>query len=103
MGMAQLRHWCKGEGIDPEYAILVKDVPEAAEVNVIEETLQSIKALGRVKVMMSHGESLDLQKRKINCQTLEMDPTYLLTRVKIPHLKNPPLKLSSEQLEKFFK
>ncbi|XP_033477323.2 paraneoplastic antigen Ma1 homolog [Epinephelus lanceolatus] len=48
--MAQLQHWCKGEGINPIYAILVKDVPEDTENDFVEETLQSIKALGRVKV-----------------------------------------------------
>lgn len=60
--MAQLRHWCKGEGIDPEYAILVKNVPEEVEVNAIEETLQSIKALGRVKV---RGRMYDPQTQRL--------------------------------------
>lgn len=48
--MTQLRHWCKGEGINPAHAILVKDVPEDTEITFIEETLQSLKALGRVRV-----------------------------------------------------
>lgn len=48
--MAQLQHWCKGEDINPLHALLVKDVPEDTEIDFIEETLQSIKALGRVKV-----------------------------------------------------
>ncbi|KAL7883043.1 hypothetical protein SRHO_G00007010 [Serrasalmus rhombeus] len=48
--MAQLQHWCKGEGIDLDHALLVKDVPEDTEVGFIEETLQSIQALGRVRV-----------------------------------------------------
>ncbi|KAL6471713.1 hypothetical protein MHYP_G00203630 [Metynnis hypsauchen] len=48
--MAQLQHWCKGEGIDLDHALLVKDIPEDAKVGFIEETLQSIKALGRDRV-----------------------------------------------------
>ncbi|XP_029104800.1 paraneoplastic antigen Ma1 homolog [Scleropages formosus] len=48
--MAELRNWCRGEAINPEYALLVKDIPEDAEITLIEETLQSIKALGRVRV-----------------------------------------------------
>ena len=58
--MAQLRHWCKGEGINPLHAILVRDVPEDTEISVIEETLQSIKALGRVKV---RGRMYDPQRQ----------------------------------------
>ncbi len=48
--MTQLQHWCKGEGINPSHAMLVKDVPEDTDIGFIEETLQSIKVLGRVKV-----------------------------------------------------
>lgn len=48
--MAQLKNWCVGEGLDSERALLVKGVPPEAEVSIIEATLQTIKALGRVKV-----------------------------------------------------
>ncbi|XP_017291926.1 paraneoplastic antigen Ma1 homolog [Kryptolebias marmoratus] len=60
--MAQLRHWCKGEGIDPDTAILVKDVPEDAEVSFVEETLQSLKVLGRVRV---RGRMYDPQSQSL--------------------------------------
>lgn len=46
----QIRHWCKGEGLHPEYAIMVKGVAEDTTNKAIEETLQSIKVLGRVRV-----------------------------------------------------
>lgn len=36
----------KGGSNKPEYALLVKDVPEEAEVSLVEETFQSFKALG---------------------------------------------------------
>lgn len=58
--MAQLKHWCKGEGINPLQAILLKDVPEDTEIDLIEKTLQSIKVLGRVKV---RGRMYDPQCR----------------------------------------
>lgn len=62
--MAQLQNWCKGEGINPSHAILVKDVPEDTAIDFLEETLQSIKALGRVKV---RGRMYDPQ-----CQALSV-------------------------------
>lgn len=47
--MAQLRHWCKDEGINPSCALLAKDVPEDTEIALTEET-RSIKTFGLVKV-----------------------------------------------------
>ncbi|XP_065144083.1 paraneoplastic antigen Ma1 homolog [Paramisgurnus dabryanus] len=46
----ELRNWCRGEGIDSAKAILLTRVAEEAEVAFIEETLQQIKSLGRVRV-----------------------------------------------------
>ncbi len=60
--MAQLKNWCIGEGIDPVKALLVKDVPPDTEVGFIEETLQTIKALGRVKV---RGRMYDSQSQSL--------------------------------------
>ena len=44
-----LRKWCRGEGLDESRALLTV-VPENTEISVIEETLQTIKCLGRVRV-----------------------------------------------------
>ncbi|XP_029112729.1 paraneoplastic antigen Ma1 homolog [Scleropages formosus] len=60
--MAELRNWCRGEAINPEYALLVKDIPEDAEITLVEETLQSIKALGRVRV---RGRTYDPQTQHL--------------------------------------
>lgn len=75
-----MRHWCKGEGINPSHAILLKDVPEDTEVTLIEETLQAIKALGRVKV---RGRMYDPQsqcltvlcecREKVNANAIPLD------------------------------
>lgn len=48
--------------MNPSHAILVKDVPEDTAIDFLEETLQSVKALGRVKV---RGRMYDPQ-----CQAL---------------------------------
>lgn len=48
--MAQLLRWCRGEGIDPEHVILVKNVPEDTGIDLIEKTLETIKAFGCIRV-----------------------------------------------------
>ncbi|XP_049320366.1 60S ribosomal protein L38 isoform X1 [Astyanax mexicanus] len=78
--MAQLHHWCKGEGINPENALLVKDIPDDTEVSFIEETLESVKTLGRVRV---RGRMYDPQlesltvlcecREKVNVKRLPLD------------------------------
>lgn len=75
-----MRPWCKGEGIDPAKALLVKDVPEDEDISFIEETLQSIKALGRVKVRggMYDPQSQSLTvlcecREAVNAKTLPLD------------------------------
>ncbi|MGL5355544.1 MAG: hypothetical protein ACRDAQ_03175, partial [Cetobacterium sp.] len=45
-----MKSWCRGEGIDPDYAIIVSRIPEETDVSKIEDTMHSIKALGRVRV-----------------------------------------------------
>lgn len=78
--MAQLKNWCVGEGIDLAKALLLKDVPPEAEVNTIEETLQTIKALGRVKVrgrmFDPHSQSLTVLcecREKVNTNAIPVD------------------------------
>lgn len=45
----ELRGWCRGEGLDVCHALMVI-VPEEVEISQIEENLQTIKCLGRVRV-----------------------------------------------------
>uniref|UniRef100_A0AAR2LNH2 Paraneoplastic antigen Ma-like N-terminal domain-containing protein n=1 Tax=Pygocentrus nattereri TaxID=42514 RepID=A0AAR2LNH2_PYGNA len=45
-----LRNWCRGEGLDIKHVFMLIGVPEDTDVAYIEETMQSIKALGRVRV-----------------------------------------------------
>uniref|UniRef100_A0A3P9DK43 Uncharacterized protein n=1 Tax=Maylandia zebra TaxID=106582 RepID=A0A3P9DK43_9CICH len=46
---AELKRWCRGEGLEEAKALLVL-VPEEVEIAQIEETLETIKCLGRVRV-----------------------------------------------------
>lgn len=46
---AELKSWCRGEGLEEAKALLVL-VPEEVEIAQIEETLETIKCLGRVRV-----------------------------------------------------
>ncbi|KAK7915621.1 hypothetical protein WMY93_011382 [Mugilogobius chulae] len=80
VGMAQLKNWCFGEGLDLANALLVKDVPPEVEVSFIEETLQTIKALGRVKVRGRmydpHSQSLTVLcecREKVNAAAIPLD------------------------------
>lgn len=60
--MSLIGNWCRGEGLDPARAIVVKRVPSDAQVEDIEETLKTIKALGRVKV---RGRMFDPQSQSL--------------------------------------
>lgn len=49
MSVSKLKNWCRGETLDESHALLTV-VPESTEITQIEETLQTIKCLGRVRV-----------------------------------------------------
>uniref|UniRef100_A0A3Q2QSS7 CCHC-type domain-containing protein n=1 Tax=Fundulus heteroclitus TaxID=8078 RepID=A0A3Q2QSS7_FUNHE len=90
--MAQLQHWCKGEGINPAYAILVKDVPEDTEVDLIEETVQSIKSLGRVRV---RGRMYDPQNQSLTvlCECREEVNTKAIPLDVLPRGSDSPWRI----------
>ncbi|KAI7813567.1 hypothetical protein IRJ41_020632 [Triplophysa rosa] len=46
--VAELKGWCRGEGLDEGHTLMVM-VPEDADVAEIEDALQSVKSLGRVR------------------------------------------------------
>lgn len=60
--MSLLENWCKGEGVDKAHALIVKQVPLDATRYHIEETLKTIKALGRVR---ARGRMYDPQSQSL--------------------------------------
>ncbi|XP_037553330.1 paraneoplastic antigen Ma1 homolog, partial [Nematolebias whitei] len=50
----RLRDWCQGESLDETRAVLAL-VPTGVEVAQIEETLQTVKVLGRVRVRVAQS------------------------------------------------
>uniref|UniRef100_A0A3B3H4B1 Paraneoplastic antigen Ma1 homolog n=1 Tax=Oryzias latipes TaxID=8090 RepID=A0A3B3H4B1_ORYLA len=79
-----LTNWCRGEGVALEHALMVHGVPEEEPTANVEETLQSIKALGRVRV---RGKMFDSKNQTVTllCECREViDPS------KIPPELIPP-------------
>lgn len=72
-----LVNWCRGEGVDVTHALLIYGVPEHITVDVIEETAETIKALGkgRVRGKMFHSQHQSLM---VLCECREaIDPTTI--------------------------
>ncbi|KAK9542055.1 hypothetical protein VZT92_002054 [Zoarces viviparus] len=72
-----LVNWCRGEGVDVTHALLIYGVPEHITVDVIEETAETIKALGKVRVRgkMFHSQHQSLM---VLCECREaVDPTTI--------------------------
>ena len=65
----ELKRWCRGEGLSLTHALMTI-VPEDVEMTKVEETLQTIKCLGRVQV---RGKmfSVKLDSRMVLCETRE--------------------------------
>uniref|UniRef100_A0A8C1X231 Paraneoplastic antigen Ma-like N-terminal domain-containing protein n=1 Tax=Cyprinus carpio TaxID=7962 RepID=A0A8C1X231_CYPCA len=47
--VSELKRWCRGEGLDETHAFMTI-VPEDVEISEVEEMLETIKSLGRVRV-----------------------------------------------------
>uniref|UniRef100_A0A3P9N8B4 Paraneoplastic antigen Ma1 homolog n=1 Tax=Poecilia reticulata TaxID=8081 RepID=A0A3P9N8B4_POERE len=78
--MSLLENWCTGEGLDASHALVVKQVPVEATARHIEETLMTIKALGRVRVRgrMFNPQSQSLMvlcqcSERVNTKTIPLD------------------------------
>lgn len=46
----ELINWCRGEGIDVAHALMVQGVPEDEDTGSIEENMETVKSLGKVRV-----------------------------------------------------
>uniref|UniRef100_A0A8C4S4Z7 Uncharacterized protein n=1 Tax=Erpetoichthys calabaricus TaxID=27687 RepID=A0A8C4S4Z7_ERPCA len=64
--ISELKKWCRGEGLSEAHGLLVI-VPEDVEIAHIEETLGTIKCLGRVHVM-ERIFNLELNRLMVLCE-----------------------------------
>lgn len=75
-----LREWCQGESLDEDHGVLVL-VPKDTEVAQIEETMETVKALGRVRVRgRMYNKKVDRLMVLCECREL-VDPTKVPTEV----------------------
>ena len=91
----ELREWCQGESLDEDHAILAV-VTKECDVAEIEETLQTVKAWGRVRV---RGRRLNT---KLDCLTVlcecreKVDPTKVPSVVKHTTYGDWPIIMTAE-------
>ncbi|XP_058494566.1 uncharacterized protein LOC131465683 [Solea solea] len=67
--VSELKRWCRGEGLDETHALMTI-VPEDVEISDVEETLETIKSLGRVRVR-GRNFSASLNRRMVLCECKE--------------------------------
>ncbi|KAJ8348558.1 hypothetical protein SKAU_G00271470 [Synaphobranchus kaupii] len=67
--VSELKSWCRGEGLDETHALMTI-VPEDVEITKVEETLQTVKCLGRVRVR-GRNFSERLNRRMVLCESRE--------------------------------
>ena len=78
-----LREWCEGESLEEDHVLLAL-VPKGSEVAQIEETLETVKALGRVRVRGRRcNRKLDRVTALCECRE-KIDPTKVPSEVKHP-------------------
>ena len=71
----ELSNWCRGEGVSIKHAFMLYGVSEEEDISVIEKTMETIKALGRVRV---RGKMFDAKTSTVTvlCESREeVDPT----------------------------
>ncbi|KAM9385753.1 paraneoplastic antigen Ma1 homolog [Pholidichthys leucotaenia] len=78
-----LRQWCQGESPEEDHRLLVL-VPKGVEIAKVEETLETVKALGRVRVRgRMYNNKLDWLSVLCECRE-KIDPTKIPSEVKDP-------------------
>lgn len=81
--VTELREWAQGEFL-PEHHTLLVLVPKDCEISEIEETLETVKSLGHVRVS-GRRFNTKLDRLTVLCDSREkIDPTKILSEVKHP-------------------
>ena len=79
--VTELREWCEGEALEEDHVLLVL-IPKGVEVEQIEQTLETVKALGRVRVRgRRYHRKLDRVVTLCECRE-PIDPTKVPPEVK---------------------
>ena len=84
----ELKGWCRGMGISEAQALLVV-VPEGIETEKIEETLESVKCLGRVRVR-GRTFNAELKSLIVLCECKEAIPQERVPTEVIPSDETEP-------------
>lgn len=85
---SELKRWCRGEGLD-EAHVLTVIVPENAEISQIEDTLGTIKCLGRVHVR-GRIFNTGLSRLMVLCECKEaLTGVSVLPEVRLPEGGEP--------------
>uniref|UniRef100_A0A667YF70 CCHC-type domain-containing protein n=1 Tax=Myripristis murdjan TaxID=586833 RepID=A0A667YF70_9TELE len=63
------KYWCRGEGLEETHALMTI-IPEDVEITKVEETLHTIKCLGKVRVR-GRNFSARLNRRMVLCESRE--------------------------------
>ncbi|KAL7868663.1 hypothetical protein SRHO_G00100470 [Serrasalmus rhombeus] len=72
----ELRNWCRGEGLDIKHVFMLTGVPEDTDVAYIEETMQSIKALGKLSISDEPSSSTEDFTQKLSRLLREEGKTW---------------------------
>ena len=80
----ELSNWCRGEGLSVKQALMLYGVSENEDISVIEEAMETIKILGKVRV---RGKIFDAKTQTVTvlCECRgETDPTKVPPEIDSP-------------------
>ena len=80
----ELSNWCRGEGISVKHALMLYGVSEEEDISAIEQVVETIKILGKVRV---RGKMFDTKTQTVTvlCESREeIDPTRVPLELNSP-------------------
>uniref|UniRef100_A0A9J8DF96 Uncharacterized protein n=1 Tax=Cyprinus carpio carpio TaxID=630221 RepID=A0A9J8DF96_CYPCA len=99
--LSELANWCKDAGIDETHGLMLLNVPVHTEVAEIEEAMEAVKALGRVRVRDTRGGPTS-RSLLVLCECKQaIDPKRIPTEVSWGEKNEPWSVILLEDLLKF--